>query len=116
MDTLGRTDLTIEPDGTARLEHHRRDGSATFSGHADLARLEAALARAGFPRAPEQRPIVPDSRLLTLTVGDAWIHVPAYDLAGYGEVFALLDALVDDLRSSRNRRSASGGSSASARE
>ena len=99
MDDLGRTELTIEPDGTAVLEHHRIGHRDTYTGHVELGDLYAALERAGFPR-PGLRPILPDTRLKTLIVGEEWVRLGADDLCGYDEVFAILDGFVDRLRAS----------------
>lgn len=103
-DPFGRTELVIEPDGTAQLTLIR--GTAghriTWRASIDLAvvtRIHDALATAGFPQVPPHPiPGGATMRELTVVTGTdrraamvAW-HA-AQDLTGYAEAFALLDAI-----------------------
>lgn len=97
---FGRSELVIEPDGRATLEHHARGLAAqTFAGAvaaAELDRLWAALDRAGFPNVPKH-PIPGGSTMRVLGVDQDTVHVEFYaakKLAGYDEAFALLDDLI----------------------
>src|SRR5262245_38790503 len=68
----GRSELVIEADGTARLDHvfSRPPSTGAWTGRVDaeaLDRLWAALATAGFPAAPSA-PFPPGSTLRQLTV------------------------------------------------
>ncbi len=103
-DPFGRTDLTIGPDGSARLDHRHIGQHRAWTGVIDdavLQRLHAALERSAFPQV-DQHPIPPGSALRTLVVespesGRSGVHVAwhaAKDLAGYDELFEILDSLV----------------------
>ena len=102
---FGRSELAIEPDGTARLDHHKRGGAHdSFSGTAPLAELDrlfAALERAGFPSVtPHQIP--GGSTLRKLEVAGTATTLPieyyaAKKLPGYAEAFAVLDTLIGTL-------------------
>jgi hypothetical protein len=96
MDFAGRFELTIEPDGRARLEHHERQGTRQFAGHVDrLDELGKALERAGFP-AQDWKPIVPDTRMCSIYVDEQGVSVPWRD-ARYAAPIALLDSIVAEL-------------------
>jgi hypothetical protein len=102
----GRTYLSIEPDGIARLEQRHLGRHRAWTGRVDVAtvtRLHDALASVGFPEVPPHP--VPGGaaiRTLALIEGDhrraalvAW-HA-AKKLPGYAEVFEVLDSIVRQL-------------------
>ncbi len=107
-DPWGRSELSVEPDGALRLDHHfsrvRRTGA--WTGYLDASALDAlwrALDTAGFPVAPTE-PFVAGATLRVLTVeaeGVArqaildWHKGPA--LPGYGAVFDILDGVIRQL-------------------
>ena len=104
----GRSELVIEPDGRARLDHYfsRQPGIGAWTGQVDaaaLAALWAALERAGFPDVPEFRPVADATlRALTVHIGDTkrtalvdWHQAPA--LPGYSEAFDVLDGVIRQL-------------------
>lgn len=102
-DPFGLTDLTIGDGGAATLDVHHRGTVRSWSGTvgpATVERIQAHLAEAGFP-AVEPHPLPAGSSLRTLQRGDGdhaevariAFHA-ARKMAGYGEAFALLDALV----------------------
>jgi hypothetical protein len=107
-DPWGRSELTIEPDGTAVLEHHfsRRAEVGQWTGQVDPVALEAlwaGLERAGFP-ATSRSTFLPGSSLRQLTVeadGQAesaivdWHDAPK--LPGYAEAFDVLDGVIRQL-------------------
>ena len=107
-DPFGRSELVIQPDGTARLDHHfsrvRRVGG--WTGRVDptaLAALGAGLQTAGFPAAPTSS-FMPGSTLRRLTVdvdGAAQSVIVdwhgAAKLAGYAEAFDVLDGVIRQL-------------------
>ena len=107
-DPWGRSELVIQPDGRARLDHHfsRERGTRVWTGQVDaaaLAALWAALARSGFPAAPRPQ-LVPDATVCQLTVqaGDVSEQVIidyglGQSLPGYGEALGLLDAVIGQL-------------------
>jgi len=107
-DPWGRSELVIDPDGTARLEHHfsRSQTVGAWAGHVDAAALEtlwAALERAGFPAAPVT-PLTPGAsprKLVVETDGVSEQAIIGYhqasSLSGYAEAFDLLDAIVRQL-------------------
>lgn len=102
---FGRSELAIEPDGTAKLDHHARGGAhESFSGTApatELDRLFAALDRAGFPNvAPHKVPGGATLRFLTVAGTSTALPIEYYaakKLPGYDEAFAVLDALIGAL-------------------
>lgn len=111
-DPWGRSELVVEPDGTARLTHHfsRAGGSAAWVGMVDAAalpRLWDALQRANFPAVPTQAPVAGAAlRRLTVETGQAaQVAVinarAAMSLAGYADAFDLLDGIVRQLSSDR---------------
>ena len=95
MDFAGRFELTIEPGGKARLEHHERHQTRRFDGDVDTAKLMAALASAGFP-AQDFKPIVPDTRMCRIRVDDQSVDIPHRD-ARYAQPIAILDSIVAEL-------------------
>jgi hypothetical protein len=95
MDFTGRFELTIEPGGAAHLEHHEQHQVRRFDGSVDTAALDAALARAGFPD-QDREPIVPDTRMCSIRVGDQSVSAPHRD-ARYAEPIAILDSIVAEL-------------------
>ena len=118
-DPWGRSELVIQPDGRARLDHHfsRRRGTRVWTGRVDtgtLAGLWAGLARAGFPAAPRPQ-LVPDATVCQLTVLAR--EVPeqvtmdcgvAQSLPGYGEALAILDRVIGQLSGGAALRSGKG--------
>jgi hypothetical protein len=104
-DPWGRSELVIQPDGTARLDHFfsRARGVGAWTGRVDPATLEAlwsALKQAGFPAAPST-PLTPGAaprRLVVKAEGESQQAVIGYHeaskLPGYAEAFDLLDAIV----------------------
>jgi hypothetical protein len=102
----GRTDLSIEPDGKASLEHRRLGRYRAWRGSVDAAtvtRVHDALAKVGFPDVPPH-PVAAGAtiRVLTFVEGErqrtamvAW-HA-AKDLPGYAEAFEVLDSIVRQL-------------------
>jgi hypothetical protein len=108
-DPWGRSELVIQGDGTARLDHHfsRRRQARAWTGRIEPAALEAlraALDRAGFPAVPRPLPVAPDTSLRRLTVewdGGSqqaivdWHQAPS--LPGYAEAFDLLDGVIRQL-------------------
>lgn len=105
-DPFGRTTLTLEADGRARLDNlfvgqHRAWEGRVVS--ATLDRLAAALHRSGFPTVPEHM-LVPGTELRDLTVsggaGSGRAILPWHQVTrwpGYDEAFAILDGLVNRL-------------------
>jgi hypothetical protein len=107
-DPWGRSELVIQPDGTARLDHHfsRVRMVSAWTGQVDATALDAlwaALERAGFPAVPTSPPVGGASlRRLTLEVDGTsqqasvdW-HL-ASSLPGYAEAFDVLDGVVRQL-------------------
>jgi hypothetical protein len=108
-DPWGRSELVIQADGTARLDHHfsRRRPARAWTGRVGPAALEAlraALDRAGFPVAPGPLTVAPDTSLRTLTIESdggsqqaivGWHQTPS--LPGYAEAFDLLDGVIRQL-------------------
>jgi hypothetical protein len=102
-DPFGRTELVIEPDGAARLEHRHVGRHRAWTGRIDpqvLERLQAALERAGFPNVA-RHPVPAGATIRTLVAerdgSREGVHVAwhaAKDLPGYDEAFAILDSLV----------------------
>lgn len=106
-DPWGRSELAIQGDGTARLDHHfsRRRQARAWTGRVEPAALDAlwaALDRAGFPAVPEPLTVPPDSSLRRLTVEadgasqQAIVGRPQA-ASGYAEAFDLLDGVVRQL-------------------
>jgi hypothetical protein len=107
-DPWGRSELVIQPDGRARLDHHysRERGTRVWVGQVDAGTLTAlwdALAGAGFPAAPRPQ-LVPDAtvRQLTVQAGPAPGQVTleyhrAQTLPRYSEAFAIIDRLISAL-------------------
>jgi hypothetical protein len=108
-DPWGRSELAIQGDGTARLDHHfsRRRQARAWTGRVEPAALEAlraALDRAGFPVVPGPQPVAPDTSLRRLTAESddgsqqaivGWHQAPS--LPGYAEAFDLLDGMIRQL-------------------
>jgi hypothetical protein len=100
---FGRTELTIAPDGTARLELHEVGRQRAWTGRVapeTLDRVRAALDRAGFP-AVSPHPVPGGATIRQLAIGDgadrraASVEWNAANrLAGYDEAFGVLDAVV----------------------
>jgi hypothetical protein len=105
-DPFGRSKLTIEPAGAARLDHYQLGRHRAWTGRvapAARARLWSALARSGFPEVV-RRPVPADTTRCTLAVGEgaarrmAWLPwQEARGMAGYDEAIALLDAIIRHL-------------------
>ena len=105
---FGRSVLTIDATGQARLDHHARGGGQTaFTGTVVPAiadRLWAALERAKFPSAPTQV-MTPGStvRILAVEAPGAKKQISHIEwhagsqFAGYDEAFQLLDGLIRQL-------------------
>jgi hypothetical protein len=107
-DPFGRSELVIEPDGAARLEHHfsrvRRVGG--WTGRVDAGALDivwTGLSQAGFPAAPNT-PFLPGSTLRQLAVEADGVRQQttvdyhgAAKLAGYAEAFDVLDGVIRQL-------------------
>jgi hypothetical protein len=118
-DPWGRSELVIQPDGRARLDHHfsRSRGTRVWTGRVGagtLAALWAALVRAGFPAAPRPQ-LVPDATVCQLTVlaGGVPEQVTmdcgqARSLPGYGDAFGLLDQVIGQLSGGAAPRSGKG--------
>jgi hypothetical protein len=108
-DPLGRSELVIHPDGSARLDHHFSRGGEprAWSGHVDAAALDellAALDRAGFPPSRPAQGFPPDSALRWLAVeaaGAVQQGVISRDdpspQPGYAAAFDLIDAVIRQL-------------------
>src|SRR5918998_1312642 len=107
-DPWGRSELVIQPDGTARLEHYfsRAGGSGAWTGRVDAAALEklwGALRQAGSPATPGT-PLTPGTAARRLTVTTDGVsqyasvdYYQASSLPGYAEAFDLLDGIVRQL-------------------
>jgi len=107
-DPWGRSELVIDHDGTARLEHYfsRSHTVGAWTGRVDATALETlwvALARAGFPTTPTE-PLTPGAaprRLVVESDGGSERAIVGYhrasSLPGYAEAFDLLDAVVRQL-------------------
>lgn len=107
-DPWGRSELVIQPDGRARLDHHypRERGTRVWVGRVDAAALDAlwaALAQSGFPAAPRPQ-LVPDATVRQLTVGAGQVpeqvileYSQAGSLPGYAEAFGILDRVIGEL-------------------
>lgn len=113
---LGRTELQLTPDGRARLDLVRFGRRATWTADVDISTVNGireALQASPFPQTPEE----------PWTAGSAGreVHVTAPEhedahavvewhvgarLAGYKEVFALLDVIVDQMRGARTGNAA----------
>jgi hypothetical protein len=104
-DPWGRSELVLQSDGSARLDHFfsRRGPTGAWTGRVDDAALRAlwsALEQAGFPAAPTT-PFTPGAsprRLIVEADGERQYATIDYHLApklpGYAEAFDLLDAIV----------------------
>jgi hypothetical protein len=107
-DPWGRSELVIEHDSTARLEHHFSRGGkvGAWAGSVDAEALHAlwsALQRAGFPAVPAA-PLTPGAsprRLAVDSDGTSERAIIGYhqasSLPGYAEAFDLLDAIIRQL-------------------
>ena len=103
-DPFGRSTLTIEPDGKARLEQDMRSGLFVFTGTvipAALERFWQALDQSGFPEVPIHR-MPAGSASRTLAVGNLTPRLPvAYHavgtMPGYAEAFRIIDAVIRQL-------------------
>ncbi|GIJ56574.1 hypothetical protein [Virgisporangium aurantiacum] len=104
-DPFGRTVLTLDSLGVARLDNDHVGRHRTWTGVVDpamLARLTTALREAGYPAAP-RLPVPAGSSLRSLSVSGElagrvllpWHGVSG--LPGYGEAFAVLDSVVHQL-------------------
>lgn len=102
-DPFGLTDLAIAGDGSATLDVHHRGTVRSWAGtvgQATIDTVDTQLAEAGFP-VVEPHPLPAGSSLRVLQRGegdDVQVARIAFHAArkmkGYGEAFALLDALV----------------------
>jgi hypothetical protein len=106
-DPWGRSELVIQPDGRARLDHHfsRGRGTRVWTGRVGAAALNAlwaAVDQSGFPAAPRPQ-LVPDATVHQLTVqaGEGPSQQAIVDRLqpppGYGAVFDLLDQVIGQL-------------------
>lgn len=107
-DPWGRSELVIQPDGGARLDHYfsRVGGAGAWTGRVDAAALRAlreALRQANFPAAPDAM-FTPGAAVRRITVvADGVSQQVALDyhkassLPGYAEACDLLDAMVRQL-------------------
>jgi hypothetical protein len=107
-DPWGRSELVIQPDGTARLEHHfsRLRTASAWTGHIDATALEAlwtALDHAWRPADPTSPPVAGATlRKLTVEV-DGTSRQAVIDshttssLPGYTEAFDMLDGIIRQL-------------------
>jgi hypothetical protein len=100
-DPFGRVNLVITETGEVRLEHVSRAGRRAWTAVATsdaLASIEGALDASGFPIVPPAMPL-PDSggRMLTVAGVARRIESRAAGLPGYAELFAVLDALADEV-------------------
>ncbi len=102
-DPFGRTELSIEADGRARLVHRHLGRVRAWTARIDpvaLATLWAALEHGGFPEVARHRipggaamrTVIAHNAGSARSVSVAW-HA-ASDLAGYREAFASLDSIV----------------------
>lgn len=105
-DPWGRSELVIQPDGTARLDHHHSRGGSSdaWTARVDAAALDAlwgALDRAGFPAAPTSAPTGGATlRRLTVDVDGVAEHALIgwhATLPGYTEAFDILDGVIRQL-------------------
>lgn len=101
-DPFGRVVLTIDDAEHVTLEHHSRQGSATYTaelGPGVLDELRAALARSDFPVVPQHHiPAGAAIRQLELVTDGEPRSASMYDdfgkqLDGYKDAFAILDSL-----------------------
>ena len=101
-DPFGRSQLVIELDRQARLDHYTRDGRSSWTGTiapSAISRFWAALEEAGFPSTPEH-PLPGGSAIRDLNVGgpkgpSAYIaYHAAEQLPGYGTAFHILDTVI----------------------
>lgn len=95
-DPFGISNLTIEPDGRARLVQDKREGLFVFTGTVIAAAMEdfwKALEAAGFPKF-EMLPPKPGSGLRYLTVGAERVFLPYYAASNYGAPFGLLHSVI----------------------
>jgi hypothetical protein len=105
-DPFGRSELVIEVDGGARLDHYTRAGHSAWTGRVApdaRDRLWSALETAGFPVVPKH-PVPAGSTIRTLAIGAGAERQSAYvtwhaspTLAGYDIAFAILDTVVRQL-------------------
>ncbi len=107
-DPWGRSQLVIQHDGTARLDHYfsRVRTVGAWTGRVDVAALDAlwsALKQAGFPAAPTAPHTAGASprRLVVESDGVSEQAMVGYhqanSLTGYAEAFDLLDAIIRQL-------------------
>jgi hypothetical protein len=110
-DPWGRSELVVQPDGRARLDHYFSRGRPARAwtgqvGAAAVAALRAALDEAGFPAAPGAGLLPPDSavrRLLVEADGTVqqvalgWHQAPSQP--GYAAAFDILDGVIRQLSS-----------------
>jgi hypothetical protein len=101
-DPFGRSALTIEVDGRARLEQFTRTGHTAWTGAVTAAArddLWRALQEARFPDVPEHL-IPPGSAMRSLTIGNNSAHIAYHEaetMAGYRDAFFLLDSIIRQL-------------------
>ena len=110
-DPWGRSELVLQPDGRARLDHYFSRGRPARAwtgqvGAAAVAALRAALDEAGFPAAPRPGLRPPDATLRRLLVEAdgvvqqvalGWHQPPS--LPGYAAAFDILDGVIRQLSS-----------------
>lgn len=107
-DPWGRTELTIEIDGSARLDQDSLGGLFAWTGRvvpSALDRFWSALEEAGFPEFPMLMPPA-GSATRYLTVGDGpsarEIFLPYHaPVRGYSDAFFLLDSVIRQLSQDR---------------
>ena len=107
-DPWGRSELVIQHDGSARVDHYfSRVGTVgAWTGRVDAAAIDAlwsALSRAGFPAVPTTPHTAGASpRRLAVETGGVLEQTmvgyhQAASLPGYAEAFDLLDAIIRQL-------------------
>jgi hypothetical protein len=105
-DAIGRSQLVIETNGAARLDHHTRSGHNAWTGRVGAPALDdlwRALEEAAFPAMPEHR-VPAGAAIRALTVGMGTVAKSAYiaghasgTMPGYREVFWILDSIIRQL-------------------
>ena len=108
-DPWGRSELVLQADGRARLDHYFSRGRPARAwtgqvGAAAVAALRAALDEAGFPEGPGPGPRPPDATLRRLVieadggvqqVALGWHQTPSRP--GYAAAFDILDGVIRQL-------------------
>src|SRR3954451_15841263 len=101
-DPFGRTELTLQDDGSARLDHRHIGRHRAWTGKVDatqVAALRSALQAAAFPDVAPH-PIPGGSTMRELVVDDERVLIEWYavdGMPGYKEAFGILDSLTRQL-------------------